>query len=157
MSLILEGIINCDGLYMATNTDFTYQQSTLVSNPWSQKHQSCNKKIYLKNKAQSYWNLDWAGTLIQAQSGFQNKKCWLGEMETVSSSTSRRLFYKLSLRNFRKSHCPTGWQIDRPNSGFCNKFFLVWQKYQIKGQKVGGITILKLPEKRWRSLWEGIN
>ena len=55
MSLILEGIINCHGLYMATNTDFTYQQSTLVSNPWSQKHQSCNKKIYLnKNKAQSY-------------------------------------------------------------------------------------------------------
>ena len=32
MSLILEGIINCDGLYMATNTDFTYQQSTMVSN-----------------------------------------------------------------------------------------------------------------------------
>ena len=31
-SLILEGIINCDGLYMATNTDFTYQQSTMVSN-----------------------------------------------------------------------------------------------------------------------------
>ena len=33
--------------------------------------------------------------------------------------------------------------------------FLVSQKYQIKEPKVGGITTLKLPEKRWRSLWEG--
>ena len=31
MGLILEDIINCHGLYM-TNTDFTYQQSTMVSN-----------------------------------------------------------------------------------------------------------------------------
>ena len=44
-------------------------------------------------------------------------------METVSSSTSRRLFYKLPLRNFRKSNRSTGQQIDRANSGFCNKFF----------------------------------
>ena len=44
-------------------------------------------------------------------------------METVSSSTSRRLFYKLPLRNFRKSTQSTSQQIDRANSGFCNKFF----------------------------------
>ena len=31
MGLILEDIINCHGLSM-TNTDFTYQQSTMVSN-----------------------------------------------------------------------------------------------------------------------------
>ena len=30
--------------------------------------------------------------------------------------------------------------------------FFVSQKYQIKQPKVGGITTLKLPEKRWRSL-----
>ena len=44
-------------------------------------------------------------------------------MKTVSSSSSRRLFYKLPLRNFRKSNRSTGQQIDRANSGFCNKFF----------------------------------
>ena len=32
---------------------------------WPQKHKSSNKKIYHdKNKAQSYWNPGWAGTLI---------------------------------------------------------------------------------------------
>ena len=32
MGLILEDIINQHGLYITTNTDFTYQQSTIVSN-----------------------------------------------------------------------------------------------------------------------------
>ena len=32
MGLILEDIINQHGLYITTNTDFTYQQSTMVSN-----------------------------------------------------------------------------------------------------------------------------
>ena len=32
MGLILEDIINRHGLYITTNTDFTYQQSTMVSN-----------------------------------------------------------------------------------------------------------------------------
>ena len=31
VGLICEDIINCHGLYIATNTDFTYQQSTMVS------------------------------------------------------------------------------------------------------------------------------
>ena len=31
MGLILEDIINRHGLYITTNTDFTYQQSTMVS------------------------------------------------------------------------------------------------------------------------------
>ena len=30
MGLILEDIINRHGFYIATNTDFTYQQSTMV-------------------------------------------------------------------------------------------------------------------------------
>ena len=88
------------------------------------KHKSSNKRLYLnKNKAQGYWNPDWSGTLIQDKSKVQNKKCSLRQIETVSSSTSRRLFYKLPLRNFRKNNRSTGQQIDRSNSGFCNKFF----------------------------------
>ena len=135
MGLILDDIINQHGLYITTNTDFTYQQSAMVSNSGKTTIQltltrglknikSSNKRLYLnKNKAQSYWNPDWAGTLIQAKSKVQNKKFWLGEMETVSSSTSKRLFYKLPLTNFRKNNRSTGQQIDRANSGFCNKFF----------------------------------
>ena len=135
MVLVLEDISNQHGLYITTNTDFTYQQSAMVSNSGKTTIQltltrglknikSSNKRLYLnKNKAQSYWNPDWAGTLIQAKSKVQNKKFWLGEMETVSSSTSKRLFYKLPLTNFRKNNRSTGQQIDRANSGFCNKFF----------------------------------
>ena len=132
----------------------------LNPDPWFQKHQSHNKRLYLKKTRHKAIEI-----LIEQEPSFKpnpkfkTKKCWLGEMKTVSSSTSRRLFYKLPLRSFRKNHWSTGQQIDRANSGFCDKFFLVWQKYQIKGPKVGGMTILKLPEKRWRSLWEaeGIN
>ena len=102
MGLILEDIINQHGLYITTNTDFTYQQSTKVSNSGKSTidltHRLKNIKVVTKNKAQGYWNPDWAGTLIQAKSKVQNKKCWLGEMDTVSSSASRRLFYKLPLR-----------------------------------------------------------
>ena len=32
MGLILEDILNYHGFYVTTNTDFTYQQSTMVSN-----------------------------------------------------------------------------------------------------------------------------
>ena len=41
-------------------------------------------------------------------------------METVSSSTSRRLFFKLPVKNFRKNNRSTGQEIDRSNSRFCN-------------------------------------
>ena len=68
-------------------------------------------------------------------------------METVSSSTSRRLFYKLPVRNFRKNNRSTGQEIERANSGFCSKFSGI---YQIKKANVGGITTLKLPEKEMK-------
>ena len=52
MGLILEDIINQHGLYITTNTDFTYQQSTKVSNSGKStidlthrlKNKSSNKK-----------------------------------------------------------------------------------------------------------------
>ena len=58
MGLILEDIINQHGLYMRTNTGFTYQQHTMLSNssrssvdltltPWFQKHKISNKRLYL--------------------------------------------------------------------------------------------------------------
>ena len=66
MGLILEDLINHPGFYITTNTDFTYQQSIMVSNSSKsttdltltrslKNIKSLNKIIYLnKNKAQSY-------------------------------------------------------------------------------------------------------
>ena len=64
--LILEDLINHHGFYITTNTDFTYQQSIMVSNSSKsttdlnltrslKNIKSHNKIIYLnKNKAQGY-------------------------------------------------------------------------------------------------------
>ena len=68
-------------------------------------------------------------------------------MKTVSSSTSRRLFYKLPLRNFEKVIDQQANKLTELIVGSATSF-LVSQKYQIKEPKVGGITTLKLPEKR---------
>ena len=67
MGLIIEDIINSHGLYITTNTDYTYQQSKIVSNSDKSTidltlvHSLKNIKvvtkdlIYLdKNNAQSY-------------------------------------------------------------------------------------------------------
>ena len=66
MGLILEDIINRHGLYITTNPDFTYQQSTMVGNSGKstidltlirglKNIKSSNKRLYLdKNMAQGY-------------------------------------------------------------------------------------------------------
>ena len=58
MGLILEDIINQHGLYITTNTEFTYQQSTKVSNSGKSTidltHRLKNIKVVTKNKAQGY-------------------------------------------------------------------------------------------------------
>ena len=69
-------------------------------------------------------------------------------METVSSSTSRKLFFKLPAKNFRKNNRSTGQEIDRSNSRFCNNVSGSHRNIKQKKVKVGGITTLKLPEKR---------
>ena len=165
MGLILEDIINRHGLYITTNTDFTYQQSTMVSKSGKSTIDltlTCglqNIKVVTKDFTliKTRYKVTEQEPSFKPNPKFKTKSAnWEKWKQVSSRSTSRRLVYKLPLRNFRKSHWSTDQQIDRTNSGFCKKFFLLWQKYQIRGPKVGGIKILKLSEKRWMRLWKGI-